>query len=156
MLRKRLETSDLLRLVDSIHRDKGISKDLLFEAIEEALLKASCKRFGPHGDLSVKINRISGDIEAYEDGRRMDPNAFGRIPAQTAKQIMIQKIREAERDVIYSDYEAKIDTVLGGYGAELTGPIPPGIIGRSISTSPIAFSPALIPTGSTSSGAKGD
>ena len=44
----------------------------------------------------------------------MDPNSFGRIPAQTAKQIMIQKIREAERDVIFSDYEAKIDTLVNG------------------------------------------
>jgi N utilization substance protein A len=109
-----VEAGDLLRLVDSIHRDKGIGKELLFDAIEQALLTASRKRWGPHGDLTVKINRLTGDVEAYEDGRRMDPNTFGRIPAQTAKQIMIQKIREAERDVIYSDYEAKIDTLVNG------------------------------------------
>ncbi len=106
--------TELLRFIDSIHREKGISKELLFESIEQALLTASRKRFGPHGELNVKINRISGDIEAYEDGKRMDPNTFGRIPAQTAKQIMIQKIREAERDVIYTDYEAKIDTLVNG------------------------------------------
>lgn len=109
-----MEGSDVLRLVDSIHRDKGIAKDLLFEAIEQALLTASRKRWGPHGNLTVTINRLTGEIEAYEDGRRMDPNSFGRIPAQTAKQIMIQKIREAERDVIFSDYEAKIDTLVNG------------------------------------------
>jgi N utilization substance protein A len=109
-----MANQDLLRLVDSIHRDKGISKELLFEAIEQALLTASRKRWGPHGDLTVTINRFTGDIEAYEDGRRMDPNSFGRIPAQTAKQIMIQRIREAERDVIFSDYEAKIDTLVNG------------------------------------------
>jgi len=109
-----MEPADLLRLVDSIHRDKGINKELLFEAIEQALLTASRKRFGPHGELTVRINRLTGDVEAYEDGRRMDPNSFGRIPAQTAKQIMIQKIREAERDVIYADYEAKIDTLVNG------------------------------------------
>jgi N utilization substance protein A len=100
--------------VDSIHRDKGIAKEILFDAIEQALLTASRKRWGPHGDLTVKINRMTGAIEAYEDGRRMDPNTFGRIPAQTAKQIIIQKIREAERDVIYTDYEAKIDTLING------------------------------------------
>jgi N utilization substance protein A len=109
-----MEPADLLRLVDSIHRDKGINKELLFEAIEQALLTASRKRWGPHGELTVRINRLTGDVEAYEDGRRMDPNSFGRIPAQTAKQIMIQKIREAERDVIYADYEAKIDTLVNG------------------------------------------
>ena len=109
-----MEPADLLRLVDSIHRDKGINKELLFEAIEQALLTASRKRWGAHGELTVRINRLTGDVEAYEDGRRMDPNSFGRIPAQTAKQIMIQKIREAERDVIYADYEAKIDTLVNG------------------------------------------
>jgi transcription termination/antitermination protein NusA len=109
-----LESGDLLRLVDSIHRDKGISKEILFEAIEQALLTSSRKRWGAHGDLSVKINRITGDLEAYEDGKRMDPGLFGRIAAQTAKQVMIQKIREAERDVIYNDYEAKIDTLVNG------------------------------------------
>src|ERR1041385_3393921 len=109
-----MESADLLRLVDSIHRDKGINKELLFEAIEQALLTASRKRWGPHGELTVRINRLTGDVEAYEDGRRMDPNSFGRSPAQTAKQILIQKIREAERDVIYADYEAKIDTLVNG------------------------------------------
>lgn len=109
-----MEGTDVLRLVDSIHRDKGIAKELLFDAIEQALLTASRKRWGPHGNLTVTVNRVSGEIEAYEDGRRMDPNTFGRIPAQTAKQIMIQKIREAERDVIFADYEAKIDTLVNG------------------------------------------
>ncbi len=109
-----MDGTELLRFIDSIHREKGISKELLFDSIEQALLTASRKRFGPHGELNVKINRFSGDIEAYEDGRRMDPNTFGRIAAQTAKQIMIQKIREAERDVIFTDYEAKIDTLVNG------------------------------------------
>jgi N utilization substance protein A len=106
--------TELLRLVDSIHRDKGILKELLFEAIESALLTASRKRLGPHGELTVKINRVTGDLEAYEDGRRIDPAQFGRISAQTAKQVMIQRIREAERDVIFADYEAKIDTLVTG------------------------------------------
>ncbi len=109
-----VEGSELLRLIDSIHRDKGIDKQLLFDAVEHALLTASRKRWGPHGELTVKINRISGELEAYEDGLRVDPGQFGRISAQTAKQIMIQKIREAERDVIYTDYEAKIDSLVNG------------------------------------------
>ncbi|MCW8133140.1 MAG: transcription termination/antitermination protein NusA [Planctomycetota bacterium] len=106
--------TEILRLVDSIHRDKGIGKEILFEAIEQALLTAARKRWGPHGELTVKINRFTGDLEAYEDGRRADPAQFGRISAQTAKQIMIQKIREAERDVIFGEYEAKIDTLVTG------------------------------------------
>ena len=54
-----MEGSDVLRLVDSIHRDKGIAKDLLFEAIEQALLTASRKRWGSHGNLTVSIDRKS-------------------------------------------------------------------------------------------------
>jgi len=109
-----MQGQEILRLVDSIHRDKGINKDVLFEAIEQALLTSSRKRWGPHGELSVKINRITGDLEAYEDGKRVDPSHFGRISAQTAKQIMIQKIREAERDVVFGEYEAKIDMLVTG------------------------------------------
>ncbi|MCZ7646784.1 MAG: transcription termination factor NusA [Planctomycetota bacterium] len=106
--------AELLRLVDSIHRDKGISKEILFESIENALLTASRKRWGPHGELTVRINRLTGELEAYEDGKRIDPAEFGRISAQTAKQIMIQKIREAERDVIFEDYERRIDSLVTG------------------------------------------
>ncbi|GMV80293.1 MAG: hypothetical protein AMXMBFR7_14770 [Planctomycetota bacterium] len=106
--------AELLRLIDSIHRDKGINKEILFESIENALLTASRKRWGPHGDLTVRINRITGELEAYEDGKRIDPAEFGRISAQTAKQIMIQKIREAERDVIFDDYEKRIDSLVTG------------------------------------------
>jgi N utilization substance protein A len=109
-----MRNDELLHLVDSIHREKGISKDLLFEAIEQALLSAASKRWAMRGQLSVRINRLNGEVEAYEDGRKADPNKFGRIPAQTAKQIMIQKIREAERDVIFSDYERRIDTLVNG------------------------------------------
>ncbi len=109
-----MEGTELLRYVDSIHREKGINKELLFESIEQAILTSSRKRFGAHGDLNVKINRFTGEIEAYEDGKRIDPNTFGRIASQTAKQIIIQRFREAERDVIYSDYEAKIDTLVNG------------------------------------------
>jgi N utilization substance protein A len=106
--------TELLRLVDAIHRDKGIAKDLLFEAIELALLSASRKRWTQHGELTVKINRLNGDLEAFEDGRRVDPSLFGRISAQTAKQVMIQRIREAERDVVFSEYEGKIDSLVSG------------------------------------------
>lgn len=109
-----LRSEELLRLVDAIHRDKGIEKELLFEAIEQALYSAARRRWGLHGELSVRINRANGEIETYEDGRRINPADFGRIAAQTAKQVMIQKIREAERDVIFEDYEHKIGSLVNG------------------------------------------
>lgn len=109
-----MRNDELLHLVDSIHREKGISKELLFDAIEQALLSAAGKRWETRGRLSVRINRLTGEVDAYEDGRRADPGRFGRIPAQTAKQIMIQKIREAERDVVFNEYEKRIDTLVNG------------------------------------------
>ena len=105
---------ELLRLIDSIHRDKGIDKEYLFRSLEGAIRQASQKRLGTGGDMIVTINRMSGEIEAYEDGRRIDPAQFGRIAAQTAKQVMIQKIREAESEVVYGEFEGKKGSLVTG------------------------------------------
>ncbi|HOX05831.1 MAG TPA: transcription termination factor NusA [Planctomycetota bacterium] len=104
---------ELLRLIDSIHRDKGIDKEYLFRSLEGAIRQASQKRLGT-SNLKVTIDRMSGEIEAYEDGRRIDPATFGRIAAQTAKQVMIQKIREAESEVVYGEFEGKKGSLVTG------------------------------------------
>jgi N utilization substance protein A len=105
---------ELLRLIDSIHRDKGIEKEYLFRSLEGAIRQASQKRLGTSGELVVTINRMSGEIEAYEDGRRIEPATFGRIAAQTAKQVMIQKIREAESEVVFGEFEGKKGSLVTG------------------------------------------
>ncbi|HMB03485.1 MAG TPA: transcription termination factor NusA, partial [Isosphaeraceae bacterium] len=96
---------DLVRIVDSIHRDKNISKDILFEGIQSALATAAKKHYPEAGEILVNIDPESGQIEATKDGTRMDPAELGRIAAQTAKQVIIQKIREAERDSLYDEFE---------------------------------------------------
>jgi N utilization substance protein A len=105
---------ELLRHVDSIHRDKGVDKDTIYAAIEEALAAAARKRYKTEGELEVKIDRTSGEISAIQDGEVLPLDGFGRIAARTAYQVMNQRIREAERDVIYDDFEAKIDTLVTG------------------------------------------
>jgi len=105
---------ELLRLIDSIHRDKGIDKEYLFRSLEGAIRQASQKRLGTGGEMLVTINRLTGEIEAYEDGRRVNPANFGRIAAQTAKQVMIQKIREAESEVVYGEFEGKKGSLVTG------------------------------------------
>ncbi len=105
---------DLLRLIDSIHRDKGIEKEYLFHSLEQAIRTASNKRFASGGELIVHVNRQNGNIEAYEDGRKVNPDRFGRIAAQTAKQVLIQRIREAECEVVLGEFEAKAGTVVTG------------------------------------------
>ena len=64
---------DLVRIVDSIHRDKNISKDILFEGIQSALTTAARKHYPEAADIEVRIDPESGAIEATKDGTRMDP-----------------------------------------------------------------------------------
>ena len=96
---------DLVRIVDSIHRDKNISKDILFEGIQSALTTAARKHYPEAAEIEVRIDPDSGAIEATKDGVKMDPAELGRIAAQTAKQVIIQKIREAERDSLFDEFE---------------------------------------------------
>jgi len=96
---------DLVRIVDSIHRDKNISKDILFEGIQSALTTAARKHYPDAGEIEVRIDPDSGAIDATKDGVKMDPAELGRIAAQTAKQVIIQKIREAERDSLFDEFE---------------------------------------------------
>jgi N utilization substance protein A len=105
---------DLVRIVDSIHRDKNISKDILFEGIESALTTAARKHYPDAGDIEVRIDRESGAIEAAKDGAKMDPSELGRIAAQTAKQVIIQKIREAERDSLFDEFEDQRGDLMTG------------------------------------------
>jgi N utilization substance protein A len=96
---------DLVRIVDSIHRDKNIPKDILFEGIQSALQTAAKKHYPEAAEINVTIDPETGAIEASKDGERMNPEELGRIAAQTAKQVIIQKIREAERDSLYEEFE---------------------------------------------------
>jgi N utilization substance protein A len=105
---------DLVRIVDSIHREKNISKDILFEGIQSALATAAKKHYPEAAEIVVNINPDSGQIEATKDGARMDPAELGRIAAQTAKQVIIQKIREAERDSLFEEFEDQRGDLITG------------------------------------------
>ncbi len=106
---------EILAIVDSIEREKGIPKDVLFEAIESALLSAARKILGKdREDIAVKIDRETGGIKVTGGGKKVKSGEFGRIAAQTAKQVIIQKIREAEREIIYDDYNQKVGSIVTG------------------------------------------
>src|SRR3984893_11767755 len=96
---------DLVRIVDSIHRDKNISKDLLFEGIQSALATAAKKHYPDAAEILVNIDPDSGQIEASKDGARVDAAERGRSAAQPAKQVITQKSREAERDSLFEEFE---------------------------------------------------
>jgi transcription termination/antitermination protein NusA len=114
-----MDANEILRIVDAIHRDKNIDKEIVFEGIEAALVSAAKKHYGELEDIVVEIDRSNGAIHGTHNGVPLDPAQMAeRIGAQTAKQVMIQKIREAERDQLFDEYE------------ELKGQLVTGVIQR--------------------------
>jgi N utilization substance protein A len=97
---------ELIRLVDGLARDKNINRDVILDDLEAAMLSAIRKANPDSGDegIEVVIDRQTGDINATVDGEEMSVRALGRIAAQTAKQVIIQRIRDAERGSIYEEY----------------------------------------------------
>jgi len=106
---------EMLLIIDSIEREKGIPQEVLFEAIESALLSAAKKMLGKdRTDIKVKINRETGELVVKAGAKKVDSNEFGRIAAQTAKQVIIQKMREAEREIVYGDFTKKVGAIVNG------------------------------------------
>jgi len=106
---------ELIRIVDNISHDKNIDKESIFVDLEEAMVSAARKHFSePEGNVTVRIDRVSGEITAFKDGVQIDMKQLGRIPAQTAKQVMIQKIRADERDSIYTEFIQRKGTIANG------------------------------------------
>ena len=110
-----MNPSELLRIVDAIHRDKNIDKEIVFEGIEAALVSAAKKHYGEDEEIVIEIDRETGAITGNHNGVPLDPDEMSeRVGAQTAKQVMIQKIREAERDALYEEYSEQKDQLVTG------------------------------------------
>src|SRR3954462_8025591 len=110
-----MNPQEILRIVDAIHRDKGIDKEIVFLGIEAALVSAAKKHYGEEQEIVVAIDRKDGTISGTHNGVPLDPEeTVGRIGAQTAKQVMIQKIREAERDALFDEYNELIGHMVSG------------------------------------------
>src|SRR5438309_3551098 len=139
---------ELITVIEQIGREKGIDKEILFEALESALLSASRKSLGAAKNVRMHIDRKNGYLRVYcrkkvvtevaddkqeisltdakalnadaelEDELELEqerpPQDFGRIAAQTAKQVILQKVRDAEREGIYSEFAGKEGQILRG------------------------------------------
>jgi len=141
---------EILMVVDAVSNEKGVDKEIIFEALEAALASATRKRHGEGIDVRVLINRKSGDYDTWrrwkvfadestelefpdselrlEDAMDisnearvgghvevpMESVAFGRIAAQTAKQVIVQKVREAERAQVVDEYRSRAGTLVSG------------------------------------------
>lgn len=138
--------TEFLEALRELEKEKGISVDVLLEAIEAALLSAYKRNFGSLQNARVHINRDTGDFNVYsqrtvtenvedprqeisvDDANKIDPNYavgdiveaevtprnFGRIAAQTAKQVVVQRIREAERNIIYEEFADREGDIING------------------------------------------
>ena len=143
-------SKEILMVADAVSNEKGMDKEIIFEAIEAALASASRKKHGEDIDVRVSIDRRSGEYETFrrwmvfeddsdeleeplrelrlQDAVDVDADAqpgeyvevplesveFGRIAAQTAKQVIVQKVREAERAQVIEDYEDREGDLVGG------------------------------------------
>jgi len=137
---------EFIEALEQIAKEKGISKEILFEAIEAALISAYKKNFNTAPNVKVHIDRDFGQIKVFscmevveevqdlqqeitlEEARKhssiyqlgdivdieVTPKNFGRIAAQTAKQVVIQRIREAEREIIFEEYVDREDDIITG------------------------------------------
>jgi N utilization substance protein A len=113
--REKKRTDLLMDCIKQLHDDKNIPRDTIFEGIEAAIQMAAERHFGASDEeVVVAIDRANGKIHATKAGVEIDPEILGRIAAQSAKQMMIQKIREAECNSVFDEYAArKGDKVMG-------------------------------------------
>ncbi|HID97271.1 MAG TPA: transcription termination/antitermination protein NusA [Thermodesulfobacteriaceae bacterium] len=137
---------ELKRTIDQVSREKGLDRNILVAAVEEAVKSAVKKRFGSHLDLEVNFNENEGKIEVFryrtvvekvrnqeteialEEARELDPeseigdsigtkmdtSSLGRIAAQSARQVIIQKMKRAERDLIYEEFKDREGEIVNG------------------------------------------
>ncbi len=108
-----MDPADIIRFADAVHRERGIDKEIVFTAIEQGLLTAARKRFGEDSVIEVQLDRRTGDIKCLVNGKA-ETMAFGRIAAQTARQVMSQRIREAERDKNLEEYNRRLGSIVTG------------------------------------------
>jgi N utilization substance protein A len=109
-----MNPQDLLRIVDSLHREKQIDPELVMQAIEAALITAAKRQFGEEAVVDIHIVRGVGAINATVDGKTLSQDEIGRIGAQTAKQVIIQKLKEAERDARLEEFHEQVGQLITG------------------------------------------
>ena len=120
---------NVIRLVDTVAREKGVDRELVFQNLEQAMMSAARKYFNSLDleEFGCAIDRLSGQISLWrnlEDGSREeinDPQRLGRIAAQTAKQVMIQRNRENERNSLLDEYTKRRGELVTGLAQRYEG-----------------------------------
>jgi len=110
-------SKEFLSILEQLEREKGIDRKVLIEAVTYALTVAAkkiAKITSPGAEIRVEIDSSKWDIHVYIGDKEIVSKEFGRIAAQTARQVIIQKIREAEKENIYNEFKDKVGDIVGG------------------------------------------
>ncbi|HEY4695175.1 MAG TPA: transcription termination factor NusA [Candidatus Nanoarchaeia archaeon] len=103
--------------------ERGVNPEEVVEIIKEAIKAAYRKDYGGElEELEIDLDTEHGGIRVFKEGKDVTPEGFGRIAAQTAKQVLLQRIREAEKGAILNEYERKVGTIVNGMIQRLEGP----------------------------------
>lgn len=107
---------ELLAIIEQIEREKGIKKEVMLEAVESAMLSAAKRVIDlkPDEEFKVEIDRVTGEIRAFRNNEKVTNIDFGRIAASTARQVIIQKMREAEKDVVFGEFQSRVGEIVSG------------------------------------------
>jgi N utilization substance protein A len=116
-------TQEMIRLVDAISRDRNVEKDALYADLEQAMVSAARKHFNAVDteEFSCQIDRLTGAIHIFRGQDEIPIEVLGRIPAQTAKQVMIQRFREDERSAIYNEFADRVGELVTGMAQRYEG-----------------------------------
>ncbi|MFA4888283.1 MAG: transcription termination factor NusA [Candidatus Omnitrophota bacterium] len=108
--------NELMAIIEQIERERGIKKEILVSAIESALLSAVRKVIDvkPEEELKITLNPANGNIRVLRNNEEVTSIDFGRIAASTARQVIIQKMREAEKDVIFNEFQNRMGEIASG------------------------------------------
>ncbi|MCX7956143.1 MAG: transcription termination factor NusA [Patescibacteria group bacterium] len=109
--------SEFILALNQVATERGISVDEVISSIEIAVIAAYKKEYPEeleNKDIVAKINKETGEIKILKNEKDITPPGFGRIAAQTAKQVILQKIREAEKKTIISHYKSQLKTIVKG------------------------------------------
>ncbi|MDD5077469.1 MAG: transcription termination factor NusA [Candidatus Omnitrophica bacterium] len=109
-------SQELLAIIEQIEREKGIKKEVMIEAVESAMLSAAKRVIDlkPDEEFRVQIDRETGQISAFRNEKPVTNIDFGRIAASTARQVIIQKMREAEKDVVFMEFQGRVGEIVSG------------------------------------------
>ena len=132
--------SEFALALNQVATERGIDPNVVLETIKAAILAAYRKDYGTDEliTLTVDLNPDTGEARVLQDGKDVTPPGFGRIAAQTAKQVILQRIREAEKQAVLSDYQEKIGAIAPGMILRFDGPNVVVDIGRTQAVMPVS------------------